>query len=187
MSIIEEKKQQYVEPAWVYRNGGYPIIVAVLALAFIFSVVVKLYPMAVVWAVLCACGLLCTIKAGKIKKEVAAYRDEMLTMPYVKGRVTKVEERPFFFGLELSPDKMKFFGPKTRSYRVYVSCEDPDTGSVKEVISQLYDQHRLYTYDIKSDARTVAGMRKAIFDEETADVYISSDGRCSVELIRRPL
>ena len=186
MSVIEEKKEQYIDPAWGYKSGGYPIFVAVLGIACIFAIVVKLYPMAVVWAVLFILTLLSTLKARKIKKEVMTFRDEMLTMPCVKGKITNIEERPFVFGMELSPDKMKFFGPKTRTYRVYVSYEDPATSMTKEVMSQLYDQHRLYTYDMKCEARTVAERRKAIFDEN-ADVYVSSDGRASVELISRPL
>ena len=186
MSEIDEQKEQYIEPAMVYRGGGSLLIVAVTGIVCIFSVVVKLYPMAVVWVVLFAFGFIFNLKARKIKTEVTAFRNEMLTMPCVKGKVTNIEERPFVFGMELSPDKMKFFGPKTRAYRVYVSYEDPATGMTKEVMSQLYDQHRLYTYDMKCEARTVAERRKAIFDEN-ADVYVSSDGRASVELISRPL
>ncbi len=186
MSEIDEQKEQYIEPAMVYRGGGSLLIVAVTGIVCIFSVVVKLYPMAVVWAVLFAFGFIFNLKARKIKTEVTAFRNEMLTMPCVKGKVTNIEERPFVFGMELSPDKMKFFGPKTRAYRVYVSYEDPATGMTKEVMSQLYDQHRLYTYDMKCEARTVAERRKAIFDEN-ADVYVSSDGRASVELISSPL
>ena len=186
MSDIEAKKEQYIDPAMVYRGGGSLLIAAVTGIACIFAIVVKLYPMAVVWAVLFILTLLSTLKARKIKKEVMTFRDEMLTMPCVKGKVTNIEERPFVFGMELSPDKMKFFGPKTRAYRVYVSYEDPNTGTTKEVMSQLYDQHRLYTYDMKCEARTVAERRKAIFDENS-DVYVSSDGRASVELISRPL
>ena len=186
MSEIDEQKDRYIEPAMVYRGGGSLLIVAVTGIVCIFSVVVKLYPMAVVWAVLFAVGLIFTLKVRKVKKEVTTFRNEMLTKTCVKGRVTKIEERPFVFGMELSPDKMKFFGPKTRAYRVYISYEDPATGATKEAMSQLYDQHRLYTYDMKCEARTVAERRKAIFDE-IADVYLSSDGRASVELISRPL
>ncbi|MCR5528081.1 MAG: hypothetical protein K6F49_02565 [Saccharofermentans sp.] len=76
MSDIEEKKEQYIDPAWDYKNGGYPVFVAVLGIACIFAIVVKLYPMAVVWAVLFILSLLSTLKARKIKKEVMTFRDK---------------------------------------------------------------------------------------------------------------
>ena len=183
MADIDESRDKYITPCVCSRNSADIICVVLFACASVFACIGKLYPMIVVWGMLTMMFLASSIKSRKRHKAAVAFREEMLSQRCVKGTVKDKTAVPYIMGLEMPAEHAKYYKRSTYAYRFIVEYEDPFTGQKKEVTSQPYYRNHIYKFD-----SSTLGTAKDHFVqdyEETADVYVASDGRASVEITKR--